>query len=274
MNELSTIFAKRLLMIQRLEVEIARFGEYATPSRYESIARKDLIERIEELVYATLPNYTLEVFGSERTGIALATSDIDFRLAKRSNETKGNVLPPSPELRSEALRKLHNLKNRAFIKNPGFLLPTIRYARYPLLSMQDRKSGLDVQIVSNNDTIISRQLISGYMADYPYLQHLYYVVKTLMDVRGLSDVFRGGFGSYTLFMMVVASLRHNPHPRDDAAGGLINFLKFWSKFDTEKHGVSIEPVALFDQEAEPVLTATVRAKMKVNGTCLCNIVRY
>ena len=106
--------------------------------------------------------------------------------------------------------------------------------------------------------------MQDYMEQYPYLRQLYYVVKTAFDVHGLSDVFRGGFGSYSLFMMVVASIRHNPHPRNDAAGGLINFLKFWCDFDTRKHGISIEPIEVFDKASYPIMTDTTKSKIKVS----------
>ena len=104
-----------------------------------------------------------------------------------------------------------------------------------------------------------------YMVEYPYLRQLYYVVKTIFDVRGLSDVFRGGFGSYSIFMMIVASLRHSPHPRNDAAGGLINFFKFWSSYDTKTKGISIEPTYLFDKASEPVMGDKIKSKIEVRS---------
>ena len=102
-----------------------------------------------------------------------------------------------------------------------------------------------------------------YMQEIPYLRSLYYVVKTIFDIRGLSDVFRGGFGSYSIFMMLVASLKHAPHQRQDAAGGLLNFLKFYSDFDAKAHGISIEPVELFDKVQHPVITNPVKISFKV-----------
>ena len=194
-------------------------------------------------VLEVLPKHVLEVFGSERTGIALATSDIDFRLIRRSklvNPAEAK-LPPTPRQRSQAINELRQLYWNNLKMHQAYLLPALRHARYPLISLQDRQSGLDVQIVLSNDTSISRVIMQDYMEQYPYLRQLYYVVKTMFDVRGLSDVFRGGFGSYSLFMMVVASIRHNPHPRNDAAGALMNFLKFWCDFDTSKHGISLDP---------------------------------
>jgi len=102
-----------------------------------------------------------------------------------------------------------------------------------------------------------------YMEKIPYLRELYWVVKTMFDTRGLSDVFRGGFGSYSLFMMVVASIKHAPKPPRDSARALLHFLDFWGNFDTTKHGVSIEPAHLFDKAKHPVLTDTQRARLQV-----------
>jgi non-canonical poly(A) RNA polymerase PAPD5/7 len=251
--------------IDRLAIEIERFYDYAKPTHTETFARRHLIERVRDLVQRVLPEHVLEVFGSERTGLAGATSDIDFRLVTRQkfDDLATAKLPPTSMRRSRALRDLHQLHWRGFLNNVDYDLVELRYARYPLISLQDRQSGLDVQVVLSNDTSLSRQLMKGYMEEYPHLRQLYFLVKTIFDVRGLSDVFKGGFGSYSLFMMIVASLRHMPHPRNDAAGGLINFLKFYRNLDTTKLGVSIEPVSLFDKKAKHVLTDKAKAKIEV-----------
>jgi non-canonical poly(A) RNA polymerase PAPD5/7 len=216
-------------------------------------------------VPAFFPSYEVEVFGSERNGVAFATSDIDFRL-KRPSQTPDpsiEMLPPTKVERKRRYQTLMQLFNRAFRKNPHYFLPVIRYARYALISAQHRASGLDIQIVLCNDTSLSSAMMKQYMDDIPYLRQLYYVVKNIFDTRGLSDVYRGGFGSYPIFMMIVASIKHAPHERQDAAGALLNFLKFYRDFDTTKHGISIEPVALFDKAKHPVVTGTFEARLKV-----------
>jgi non-canonical poly(A) RNA polymerase PAPD5/7 len=252
-------------MYARLNIEIERFYNYTKPSRFETIARKHLIEQVREHVRKGLRDYVVEVFGSERTGIALATSDIDFRLLRQSTmeSPEKAKLPPTPNERKQASHALYQLLHHLNTRHKNlYMLTALRHARYPLISAQDQQSGLDIQIVLSNDTSVSRVIMQGYMEEYPYLCQLYYVVKTIFDVRGLSDVFRGGFGSYSLFMMLVASLKHAPHPRKDAAGGLINFLKFWRDFDTRKQGISIEPALLFDKAEEQIATDTVKQKLR------------
>lgn len=218
-----------------------------------------------------MPNYLLEIFGSERTGLTLATSDIDLRLVDEMTlkEPEHSKFPPTRYQRDQAAKDLNKLYEGIRAKHKSlYLLMAIRYARYPLISLQDKVSGLDVQVVLSNDTSLSRSLMQGYMEQYPYLRQLYLVVKTMFDVRGLADVFRGGFGSYTLFMMIVASIKHKPHPRNDAAGGLFNFMRFYRDFDTTKEGLSIEPVATFNKAEEPVMPAGAKAKLDVRTPTL------
>jgi non-canonical poly(A) RNA polymerase PAPD5/7 len=251
--------------MHRLTIEIERFSEYAKPSHTELVVRRHVIEQVRNHVRVALPDHVLEVFGSERTGIALATSDIDFRLMRREQmeDPALTKLPPTSLQRNALMKDLYQLHHNYLSKHKAYMITVLRHARYPLITLQDRQSSLDVQIVLANDTSLSREIMQGYMEQYPYLRQLYFVVKTIFDVRGLSDVFRGGFGSYTLFMMVIASIRHNPHPRNDAAGGLINFLKFYRDFPTAKKGISIEPVLLFDKKDVAVMTDTAKAKIEV-----------
>jgi non-canonical poly(A) RNA polymerase PAPD5/7 len=251
----------------RLGVEIDRFYQFSQPNYYEVLARNHLIEQVQEHVRQTLPTHDMEVFGSVRTGIALATSDIDIRLIAKGQPRNPALArkPPGQKDRFKALQRLRKLYWDNLSQHKAYLHPQLQYARYPLISLQDRQSGLDVQIVLSNDTSLSRQIMKGYMEQYPYLQQLYCVVNTMFAVRGLNDVFRGGFGSYTIFMMIVASIRHNPHPRNDAAGGLINFLKFYRDFDTTEKGLSIEPVWQFQKGDPSIMTPKAKRKLNVGA---------
>jgi non-canonical poly(A) RNA polymerase PAPD5/7 len=247
-----------------LSSEIAKFHIYATPSRPEGLARKHAVEQIQSHVRELVPNFILEVFGSERTGLSLATSDIDLRLVtpEIAVDTQGSLRPPPRQQRLELVDKLYKLRNHLQRKNQYFLC-AIRYSRYPLLSFQDRASGLDVQIVLSNDTSSARAAVSKYLKEYSYLAEVYTVVKSMFDIRGLSDVFRGGFGGYSIFMMVVASLQLNAPIKADAAHGLLSFLQFWSTFDTTQKGISVEPSELFDKDETVVMGGRAKSLLEV-----------
>lgn len=227
-------------------------------------ARNYVAEKIQEDVREIIPDRTLEVFGSQRTGLALSTSDIDFRLLpnERPLENMPVGVPPRHTERKENVRALRKLRSE-LVRKDTIILPLFRHARYPLVGFQDRDTGLDVQIVGSNDTSLSRDIMNDYMKEYPHLRQLFFVVKTMFDVRGLTDVFRGGFGSYPLFMMIAASLKHHPHRRQDAAGGLINFLHFYATFDTTNFGISVDPVEIFNKNQNPVMSEPVKSKLKV-----------
>ncbi|KAJ8115628.1 hypothetical protein OPT61_g2764 [Boeremia exigua] len=250
---------------ERLNLEIRNFHEFIRPTPVERVVRNHVVEQVRQHVKRVCPGYVLETFGSERTGVAFAISDIDLRMvpADSSPDAAVSKLPPNPQERRRRKNDLMILRQglvRLYKNN--YLLPTIRWARYPLISLQDRKSGLDVQLVSCNDTSASREYMHRYIQEYPYLPEVYSVLKTTLDVRGLTDVFRGGIGSYSLFMMIVASLKHKPHPSNDAAGAVEHFLLFWAKFKTEQHGVSIEPPELFDKAEQAVMQEKVMERVK------------
>jgi non-canonical poly(A) RNA polymerase PAPD5/7 len=245
-----------------------RFHEYIKPSRTEALARRQLVEQVRSHVREVIPDAALEVFGSERTGLAFATSDIDLRLLKFTDmeESASSVLPPSKQQRIRLLDDIYRLF-RHLRKNSQYEHCVVLHARYPLVSLRDKASGLDVQIVLSNDTSLSRAMIRKYIEEYPFIRPVYSVVKTMFDIRGLSDTFRGGFGSYSIFMMIVASFRHCDWktPPTSAGEGLKAFIDFWTVFDTTKNGISLEPTELYDKAIDAPMTDTVRAKLQVKS---------
>jgi non-canonical poly(A) RNA polymerase PAPD5/7 len=273
---LHTIIALNLLTQQlRLAVEMDRFYEYTRPNHYEKIARKHLIEQVQRNALKTLPNHVLELFGSERTGLALPTSDIDLRLTTKEEMEKRTMsgLPPTSTERFALKRDLGKLYGQMRRLNTIYTSVEIRHARYPLISLQDVVSSLDVQIVLSNDTSRSRWFTKKYMEEYPYLRQLYFVIKTIFDMRGLTDVFTGGIGSYSLLMMIVASIRGMPHGNHDAVSGLINFLRFYCDFDYTRTGIQIEPWWIFDKVQHAVLTDKVTKQLRVSTPAISRPLR-
>ena len=231
----------------------------------EMLARRQVIEQVREHVRKALPDCVLEVFGSERTGISLATSDIDLRLRMREDLARQESdLPPPASDREKLIGVLTKL-HKHLARQPAYIQPVIRHAHYPLISMRDCASGIDIQIVLSNDTSRSREMMHQYMHRYPYLHQTYTLVKTMFQCRGLADVYRGGFGSYSIFMMLVAALRHKPPQRPTAVDALYCFLLFWHRFDTTKHGISIEPRKFIKKEANLVMTNTTKQKIEVSN---------
>ncbi|KAF2652319.1 hypothetical protein K491DRAFT_695711 [Lophiostoma macrostomum CBS 122681] len=259
--------------MKRLSLEIKRFSEYISPSRTEAFLRKHVIEQVREHVREVLPNYLLEVFGSERTGLALATSDIDLRLfdATLPTETSKSQLPPDAAHRQTLLNILHDLR-RALARREEYSLCQIKYSRIPLIELEDKRSKLRVQIVLANDSTIAREKMANYMQLYPYLREVFLVVKAMFEVRRLTDVYYGGFGTYSLFYMLVASMVHTRRvspikSRDmDSGRAFSKFLSYWAHFPTIETGMSIEPYRQFSKAKETVMNGRTESRVKNDKT--------
>jgi non-canonical poly(A) RNA polymerase PAPD5/7 len=221
-------------------------------------------------VREVLPNYLLEVFGSERTGLALAISDIDLRLydASLPTETLESQLPPDVAQRRALLNVLHDLR-KALVRRPEYSQCEITYSRIPLIDLVDKETKVRVQIVLSNDTSLARENMAKYMRDYPCLREVFMLIKSMFEIRCLTDVFYGGFGTYSLFYMIVASIlqaqKENPklYKNPDAATVFLKFLGFWGSHRTDLTGISIEPFHMFPKDKEVVMNDRTKSRMTV-----------
>jgi non-canonical poly(A) RNA polymerase PAPD5/7 len=213
------------------------------PTEAEEAARDRIIKQIQALIKSILPSYSTEVFGSQRTGLSLATSDIDIRLFEEGAEPVVNTRPdkaPRGKVRRKLDKDLQKLRQHLLI-HQDYALVHKRPARYPLLSLQHKESGFDIQVVCNNDTSHTREAILGFLKEDPDLHALFAVVKVIFDIRGLTDVYRGGAGSYTLFIMTVAAIKYRAFPQMESSLGhkFKRFLGFYAKFDQYKSALSV-----------------------------------
>lgn len=242
-------------------MEIDRFWQYIQLTDTERAAHSAVLQQTLELIQRLQPDYKSETFGSRKTGLVLATSDLDIRFYDENINPDTDVkMAPRHLYRKKlfkALRALHSVLDT----DPNYMICFLRQARFPLISMQHKESGIDIQIVCANDTSHQQEFVQKYLAEYKDLPSLFAALKTMFDIRGLMDVYRGGLGSYNLFMMIVASLKLWGHPiavdgrgdplkakerygslKDSTVGGkLRHFLHFYSVFNPYWNMITIEP---------------------------------
>jgi non-canonical poly(A) RNA polymerase PAPD5/7 len=251
--------------------ELQAFANWIRPTDAEVAAREAVIDQTTGIVRKIAHHYNVEVFGSSRNGLGLASSDIDLRLYQNWDTVTEQetwmpedpaILPPKWKTRKDNYGALYGLQH-AFQNHPDYILCNIRHARYPLLHMQHKPSGIDVQIVCSNDTSKQRARIAKYLQEQPHLFDLYAVLKTLLDIRGLTDVFRGGLGSYNILIMIVMALEKAkrdafknrkagrpvskiPEDHNERLGmDISQVLGFYGQFlDTYKYAVLADPFAL------------------------------
>jgi hypothetical protein len=89
----------------------------------------------------------------------------------------------------------------------------------------------------------------------------------------MTDVFLGGIGSYSLYMMIAASFVFAPGNMSHAglAKQLLHVLRFWAEFDTTNKGISLlhdkqRKERIFEKGTVLVMSETTKVKLKVCQT--------
>lgn len=213
------------------------------------MARRMVKERVASVIRETLPFCNIEVFGSERTGLALATSDIDMRLIpyKAGFKVFGNRSMFRPHVLRKHVRKLYWL-HTAFQKSKDFTDCEVIHARFSLLSMRHESTGLEIQIVLCDDTSYSDGVIQSIIERHQNFKQVFGLLKTAFNVHGLDDALSGGIRSYCLLVMLIASFETRLNDGNkSSAESLLEFLEYWSNFDSYSKGVCAYPYQVFSK---------------------------
>ncbi|XP_078066993.1 terminal nucleotidyltransferase 4B [Mustelus asterias] len=214
-----------------LHEEIIDFYNYISPRREEEKMRMEVVERIENVIKELWPSADVQIFGSFSTGLYLPTSDIDLVVFG-----KWETLPLWTL--EEALRK-HSVADQSSVK-------VLDKATVPIIKLTDSYTEVKVDISFNvQNGVKAAQLIHEFIKKFPVLPCLVLVLKQFLLQRDLNEVFTGGIGSYSLFLMAVSFLQL--HPREDVCSCdanigvlLIEFFELYGRhFNYLKTGIRI-----------------------------------
>ncbi|XP_047436180.1 terminal nucleotidyltransferase 4B [Mugil cephalus] len=215
-----------------LHEEISDFYEYISPRPEEEKMRLEVVDRIKGVIHDLWPSAEVQVFGSFSTGLYLPTSDIDLVVFG-----KWETLPLWTL--EEALRK-RNVADENSIK-------VLDKATVPIIKLTDSFTEVKVDISFNvKSGVKAARLIKEFKEKYPVLPYLVLVLKQFLLQRDLNEVFTGGIGSYSLFLMAVSFLQL--HYREDVCSPninigvlLIEFFELYGRhFNYLKTGIRIK----------------------------------
>ncbi|XP_056134270.1 terminal nucleotidyltransferase 4B [Lampris incognitus] len=215
-----------------LHEEINDFYEYISPRPEEEKMRLEVVDRIKGVIHDLWPSAEVQVFGSFSTGLYLPTSDIDLVVFG-----KWETLPLWTL--EEALRK-RNVADENSIK-------VLDKATVPIIKLTDSFTEVKVDISFNvKSGVKAARLIKEFKEKYPVLPYLVLVLKQFLLQRDLNEVFTGGIGSYSLFLMAVSFLQL--HYREDVCSPntnigvlLIEFFELYGRhFNYLKTGIRIK----------------------------------
>ena len=164
-------------------------------------------------------------------------SDIDFNLV--TGEGRLDDILDRPRA-TESLKELKtSLGWRKEISN----LILVRRAKIPIIRGVHNPTGLDFQIQQTTNAYNSTQYIKNFLKQYPILRDLFYVLRQMLIMRGLSDGSKQGLSSYPLFNMIVTSLKLDEQRSrlGDIGTQLLSFLKLYSEIDFNEHGLALRP---------------------------------
>nr|POF15637.1 isoform f of non-canonical poly(a) rna polymerase protein trf4-1 [Quercus suber] len=229
-----------------LNQEIKAFISHLNCTPSEKAARESAIEETMALIRSATTQtqgfpYNMELFGSEKTGLAVATSDIDIRLYGKVDARVAM---------SFLARLCHDMN-----KSHRFSQVTQRKsASYPIINATHLPTGLEIQLVASDSSAVRETLIKKYLAEVPHLRELYLLVRTILSTRGLLDVFNGGLGSYATFMLVTAITRTRSFKKnvrecrdDNVASHFMSLLRFVAGMNTSKYGLLVEEGEVFQK---------------------------
>jgi non-canonical poly(A) RNA polymerase PAPD5/7 len=230
-----------------LHQEILSFYHWAKPQEFESIVRRDLIERLNVVFKNRYPGVEIQAFGSFASGLYLPTADIDLVLLSNAFRRTG--------LRTFGERKGQIYAFSGFLKNTNIPVPNsiecIAHARVPILKFVDKLTGLRVDMsFDNNSGIIANETFQHWKEQFPVMPIILSVIKQFLLIRGLNEVSTGGLGGFSITCLVTSILQHMPRGKEQPNLGsiLMDFFHFYGKyFQYEKVAIRMDPPGYFNK---------------------------
>ena len=209
------------------------------------LVNSDVTLALQEL----LSTKTLTLLGSRSTGLAAPTSDFNYRIDIDYPEQSS--INGGPELITRAAKSTRRrvLEGiwRGFKESKDIATTKLVFAPVPIIKCRHRATGLRIQFETMSPSQASQQYTAAYLSEFPSLRPLYILIRHFLEIRGLTAVSRGGLGSYTILMMIVAALKDSrgEFAPDDLGGQLLHVLNFYGDANLYDNGFSVEPPRTF-----------------------------
>ncbi|KAK3691340.1 hypothetical protein LTR37_018701 [Vermiconidia calcicola] len=243
----------------RLHKEICDFFEFVRPHDYEEAVRRDLIQRVQEAVRKSpkvggAGTVAIKSFGSFASGLYLPIADMDL-VAVSPEYLRGG-----PKCFCQSPKQIRNLgywfdSRTSGLAATGTMSPVVK-ARVPIVKFTDKKTGIKVDVSFENDSgLVGNKTVLKWKEEYPAMPVIVALIKQLLAMRNLNEVFTGGLGGFSIICLVVSMLQHMPEldsgsmdPELDYANLLMNFLDLYgNRFNIETTGITLDPPGYIDK---------------------------
>lgn len=216
----------------------------------EEKASQSVITQAKKIVADVLPDNTLQVIGSYSNGLAGPFSDIDFALMMPEIERPPMIRGPSATNVRNRRRRRRALELilSELSKSPLFHSAKFINARIPIVRANHVLTGHEIQI--QTPPTLGPNFALNYLSEFPTLRPLYVLLCTFLEQRSLNIPFRGGLGSYSVFILIVNVLKqiNGGYDRSNAAKNLLYVLDFCATSDLYKYGFIADPPRIFPKD--------------------------
>jgi DNA polymerase sigma len=249
-------------IVSRLHKEICDFFEYVKPRPFEETARLDLVQRIQTAIraWSGAAGHTrdceVHCFGSFASGLYLPTADMDLVVLSKSFQSGG------PRQIGQSQNQLRGITQH--IEKLGIAQPHtatfIGRSKVPIVKFTDRRTGIKVDISFENDSgFPALKTFEAWKRQYPAMPVIVALVKQLLVMRGINEVYCGGIGGFTTICLVTHILQTMPEvqagasdPQQHYGEIFMKFLDFYgNKIDIRSAGIIMEPPYLYDKDKYP-----------------------
>ncbi|OUM69020.1 hypothetical protein PIROE2DRAFT_57662 [Piromyces sp. E2] len=176
---------------QMLHEEILDFVKYISPTPEEKFMREYALKKITDVIMNLWPDSVVKTYGSYKTNLYLPTSDVDIVIL---NE---DLLIPS------CFFDLQDAIEEADIASK---IEVIDKARIPIIKLVEKETGYHFDISANTESgINSAKIMEKFIESTGYGQAiiaLVLIIKQFLAQRYMNEVYTGGLGSYSVFILV------------------------------------------------------------------------
>ena len=163
-----------------------------------------LVKNVQISVDKSIPDYSVNLYGSHATNLCLPWSDLDVVLIKKGNHENINNINLEDD-NSKFLSKLYEyIRNEPWVKD----CKLIGKASVPIIKLIaiEKYNNMSIDISIQDEKHFGLKcvdLVKSFLKEYQSLKPLVLAIKNILKQANLNDPYRGGISSYGLILMIV-----------------------------------------------------------------------
>ena len=163
-----------------------------------------LVKNVQISVDKSIPDYSVNLYGSHATNLCLPWSDLDVVLIKKGNHENINNINLEDD-NSKFLSKLYEyIRNEPWVKE----CKLIGKASVPIIKLIaiEKYNNMSIDISIQDEKHFGLKcvdLVKSFLKEYQSLKPLVLAIKNILKQANLNDPYRGGISSYGIILMIV-----------------------------------------------------------------------